>query len=84
MAWLNPLGDIVDCHQDVLTVPRLWKWSHVGNTPEIKEFDLEVVVEWYGISRIDIPVPLTCSTPSDEVLRVFVHGWPKESTLSDL
>jgi hypothetical protein len=28
-------------------------------------------------------VPLTCSTPLDEILRVFIHGWPEKSTLPD-
>ena len=85
-AWhgFNPLGDIVNYHQDVFTVLWLWKRSHVVNTLDIEELHLEVVGEWNGISWIDIHVPLTCSTSTDEVLCILIHGWPKESTLLDL
>ena len=80
----NPLGDIVNCHQDIFIVLWLWKQNHVIDTLDIEKLNLEVGGEWHGISLIDIPVPLTCSTPPDEVLHVFIHGWPKKSTLLDL
>ena len=80
----NPLGDISNCLQDVLIAFWLWKHAHVVDSPDIKELYLEVVGEWHGISWIDIPVPLTRSTPPDEVFHVFIYGWPKESTLLDL
>ena len=84
MDSFNPLTNIVDCNQDVLTVLWLWKWTHVFNTLDIKEFDLEVVCECHGISWIDVPMPLTWTTPLNEVLHVFIHGWPEKSTLPDL
>ena len=85
-AWhgFNPLGDIINCHQDVLIAFWLWKQAHVVDSPNIEELYLEVVGEWHGISWIDIPMRLTCSTRLDEILHVFIYGWPKESTLLDL
>jgi hypothetical protein len=37
-----PLGDTVDCYQDVLAAFRVREWSHEINAPDIKDVDLEV------------------------------------------
>jgi hypothetical protein len=55
----------------------------VINSLDIEKLNLEVVGEWHDISRIDIPEPLAHSTPPDEVLDIFIHGWLKKSTLLD-
>jgi hypothetical protein len=82
-AWqsFDTFGNIVDCHLDVFTVLRFQEWSHVINIPAIKQLDLEVVSEHHGISWINVAMLLTRSASSDKVLRVFIHGWSKESTL---
>jgi hypothetical protein len=54
-----PLGDIVDCYQDVLTVFRVREWSHEIDTPDIKYVALEVQSQVHCIPCIDIPMLLT-------------------------
>jgi hypothetical protein len=46
----NPLGDIVNYHQDVFIVFLFWKRSHVVDTPDIEKLNLEIVGEWHDIS----------------------------------
>ena len=35
---------------EIRSLHRLWKRSHVIDSPDIEEFGLEVVGEWHGIS----------------------------------
>ena len=77
----TPLGYIVNCHQNVLIIPWFHKWSHVINSPDVKEFYLKIDGEWHNISSNDISVPLTWPTSLDEIFGVFIHGWPEETTL---
>jgi len=30
--------ETVDCHQDVFALPEFWKWPHIVDSPDIKEF----------------------------------------------
>jgi len=56
MAWhgFDPFGDIIYGDQNILTSLGSYKRSHVINTPDIKKFDLKIVVQ--GIeSRAVIP-----------------------------
>jgi hypothetical protein len=61
-----PLGDIVDCYQDVLAAFRVWEWSHEIDTPDIKDVDLEVRSQRHCISCIDIPMLLTSTAASNK------------------
>jgi hypothetical protein len=36
-----PLGDTVDCYEDVLAAFRVKEWFHEIDTPDIKGVDLE-------------------------------------------
>ena len=81
---LNPLGNIINCHQDVLIIAGFWKWSHEINSPDIEELDLEIGCQGHGIFCVDVAVLLTCSTSSDKIFGVLIHGWPEKSALPDL
>src|SRR5664279_3011320 len=45
----HPLGNIVNCHQDVLVPTRRWKRSHEVNAPDIKDVYLKNGVEGHLI-----------------------------------
>jgi hypothetical protein len=53
-----PLGDIVDCYQDVLAAFKVREWSNEIDTPDIKDVDLDVRSQWHCIPCIDIPMLL--------------------------
>jgi hypothetical protein len=61
-----PLGDIVDCYQDVLTTFRVREWSHEIDTPDIKDVDLEVQSQRHCIPCIDIHMLLTSVAASNK------------------
>ena len=46
-AWhgFDPFGDVVYNDQDILASLGSYKRSHVINTPDIKMFDLKIVVQ---------------------------------------
>jgi hypothetical protein len=46
----NPFGNIVYPNQNVLIPKRWWKGAHEIDTPDIKNFDYEVGVQWHHIS----------------------------------
>jgi hypothetical protein len=61
-----PLGDIVDCYQDVLASFRVMVWSHEIDTLDIKDVDLEVQSQCFCIPCIDIPMLLTSVVASNK------------------
>jgi hypothetical protein len=61
-----PLGDIVDCYQDVLAAFRVREWSHEIDTPDIKGVDLEVQSQQHCIPYIDISRLLTSAAASNK------------------
>jgi hypothetical protein len=79
-----PLGDIVDCYQDVLTAFRVREWSHEIDTLDIKDVDLEIQSQWHCIPCIDIPMLLISAAALNKCLGVIIHGWQIESTLPHL
>jgi hypothetical protein len=62
---------------------ELLKWSHEINAPDIKYLHLQVVVEGHCIASYNATLQLTFSTPSDELLGVFVHRRLEEPALPD-
>jgi hypothetical protein len=60
------LGDKVDCYQDVLAAFIVREWSHEIDTPDIKDVNLEVQIQWHCIPCTDIPMLLTSATVSDK------------------
>ncbi len=50
---LNPFGDIVDCHQNVLAVAGLRERSHEVYTPNIEYLNLQVVCDGHCIVSSD-------------------------------
>jgi hypothetical protein len=61
-----PLGDIVDCYQDVLAAFRVREWSHEIDTPDIKDVDREDRSQRHCIPCIDIPMLLTSAAVSNK------------------
>jgi hypothetical protein len=61
-----PLGDIVDCYQDILATFRVREWSHEIDTPNSKAIDLEVRSQQHCILCIDIPMILTSAVASNK------------------
>jgi hypothetical protein len=50
-----PLGDIVDCYQDVLAGFRVREWSHEIDTPDIKDVDPEVQSQRHATLALIFP-----------------------------
>jgi hypothetical protein len=61
-----PLGDIVDCYQDVLAAFRIREWSHAIDTLDINDVDLEVSSQWHYIPFTDISMLLTFAAVSNK------------------
>jgi hypothetical protein len=63
---LYPLGDIVDCYQDVLIAFRVREWSHEIDSLDIKDANLDVRSQLHYIPCIDIPMLLTFAAASNK------------------
>jgi hypothetical protein len=81
---LHPFGDVIHSDQDVLAIMGLLEWPHEVNAPYVEQFDLKVVCERHCITSSDAALHLAPLKPSNEFSSVFIHCWPKESTLPDL
>ena len=84
-AWhgFDPFGDVIYGDQNILASLGSYKWSHVIKTPDIEKFNLKIVVQGHWIASCDPSMPLAVWTSADEVLCIFIHRWPIETTLPD-
>ena len=82
-AWhgINPLGDIIQCHQDIFILLWRQKWPHIVNPADTKELYLGIADEWHGIPWIDITMSLARATSPNKFSCVFIHCRLEESIL---
>ena len=79
----DPFGDVIYGDQNILASLGSYERSHVINAPDVKKFDLKIVVQGHCVVNCDPSMPLVVWASSDEVLCIFIHRWPIETALPD-
>jgi len=83
LSWHSfyPFRDVIYSNQNELVTEGIREWSHVVDTPNIKNFDFKNRVQRHHVSSWNFPNPLIICTWLAKVEWVFEKSGPIKPTL---